>query len=371
MSSGLHFTNGVPLVGSASLTPSDIDTSQAGIRLANTRSLLYVSDTAPTNLDGPDWQRLTWSAPTSNNLFRKLYFYDGVSWVSYAADIDLSAATPNTLPVNALDVTSGSLGQVATIVNTVDGLRSAWKTIPLPYNIGANGTCLFSSGANALFRFVEGEDVKSTNAGTNVYPLVSDGTGSSSFRSLPPSAITTPSGTINLLVSRASGAYASSILLLSELSSDSDLVGTHVAAGYIPQADGAGNITWVNKYTNYETIATVLLSTFSTIVPGNYVSKQVDSIPYTTQKPITFNVYLQCIFAEQGYAVGDRIPVSAVLNNAGTRGGTFKVNYNNNYANVSVTLFGKYAEYYTEGGTISTVLLSDNNWKFVVTTNKI
>lgn len=371
MPSGQHFIPGVPLTATTNLTPTDIDTSQSGVRLATGRSLIIVKETAPASGDGPDFQRLTWSAPTLNNLSRQFFYFDNTSWTPYTANVDLSDAIPNSLPVNALDITTGLLTYVATIVNTVDGPRAGWKAIPLPYNIGLDGTVLFSDGTNAAFRKIQGVDIYSDLASTNLYPLVSDGLGGSSFIALPPASIVKPTGMINILVSRASGPYASSILNLSELTSDTDLVHTHVTAGYIPVAGGDGTISWIIRDTSYETASITLLSAAGTITIGSFAALTVDIINWTIQKPVSFSVFIECQSIDQGYSVGDRINLDGILNSTGTRTATYKVSYSGLTATVKAIIYGKYAQAYSPSGVISTVLLDDSKWRFVVTTNKI
>jgi len=379
MSSGLHFVSGVPLAGSLSLTASDIDTSNTGLRLSANRYLgIYKASGNPDAGDSPDWTRLILIRPFELG-GPQLFVYDGVTFTRVTADVDLTQAPPNVLPVNAIYAGSPyTLGQIIQIVSTIDGPRAAWVDIPPPYPIGANGTVPFSDGAVIAFRFIQGIDIRSAAAGANIYPLISNGSGGASFAKLPPAAIVNPIGAdpVNLMVSRSNGDYASTILNLIELRADTDLIGTHVPVGYVPHAIADGNIEWVAPSAlfipYYQSPSPVPLSSVPGITLGHYYIQQLDTITWTTQKPQVINVYLECTSNDNGYLVGDRIAIDNLMASDGTRAASFRAFYSGLSCTIHCIMYGIYAQDITSlSGLISLVLLTNTKWQFIVTTQKI
>jgi len=131
MSNGNHFIPGVPLAGSSSLTPSDIDTSQSGIRLGNGRGLIYFSATPPTSVTSPDWENLIWAypVPDTNAVYLKAYSTNTESWVPVWANFpDANNITPNSIPVDALQSTDLNVGMVPVVTGTGISRHVRWQT---------------------------------------------------------------------------------------------------------------------------------------------------------------------------------------------------------------------------------------------------
>jgi len=376
MASGQHFIQGVPLVGIPSLTTSDIDTSTVGLRLGTNRYMLFYKSTAPNNTDSPDWQYLAWVRPTDNNR-RTIALYNGFTFQNIVADVDLSAADPATLPVNA--IYPGSLGQIISVVATVDGPRCQFIDIPDPYVVGANGTAVMSNGFTGAFRYIEGADIRSNAAGTNVWPLISDGALGSVYAQLPPAAIETPTGLFKTLVSRSGGDYASAAVNLVDTQSYTDVaMVTPATAGYVPKADGAGAITWVDPVTlespYYETQAASRISfaSLTAIAAGDYNTATIDTITYTTQKPYLLQVWAECTSGEFGYLAGDRVELSALTDSTGDKNADFRVTTSGLSAIVKVVVYGLFLSNVTSpSGTIVLSALTPASWRFVVTAHKI
>ena len=131
MSNGNHFIPGVPLTGSSSLTPSDIDTSQSGIRLGNGRGLIYFSATPPTSVTSPDWENLIWAypVPDTNAVYLKAYSTNTESWVPVWANFpDANNIIPNSIPVDALQSTDLNVGMVPVVTGTGITRHVRWQT---------------------------------------------------------------------------------------------------------------------------------------------------------------------------------------------------------------------------------------------------
>lgn len=377
MASGLHFYTGIALTPTSAFTGADVDTSSSGLRLASNRYIIIYKVTAPDISDGPDWQRLMWLHSNDGGMTWLLAKFNGLSWSDITAFMNLAGAAPATLPVNAINPDTGSIGQLITIVSTVDGPRAAFTSFPAPYVVGLNGTVVFSNGSSGGFRFIQAEDIKSDNAGINIYPLMSDGASGSAYNPLPPAAITVPSGPFKMLIARGGNPYQSSTVGIIELDSDTDRSGTHAPQYYVLMSNGDGTTTWTRLATikpqYYETIsAFVSLNSISAITAGDFNTAIADTISFTLQKPATVNVYIECTNPELGYTLNDRIPISTVTNSTGTRNGEYRLKYTVNTCTVFVTLYGMFLQDLTSpSGTATPSALTPSSWRLVVTTMKV
>ncbi len=380
MASGEHFTQGIPLDGTTSLTPSDIDTSTAGLELRVGRFIFLKKDTAPDSSDSPQWQQYIWLAPVPNGLRREANFFNGLAWQPLVTDIDLTQAQAGTLPPEAINTQDSNTDDVLTVVVVGLDKLALWRPRPVPYTIGAAGTFVRSDGTVGSFQFIQGEDVKSSSAGVSILPLISDGTGGSSFTQLPVNGLVTPSsdgiGRVKVPASRAAGAYASTIVNLTEIGSDTDLIGTHVPDGRIPKSNGVGGIVWVTPASvtpaDYQTPSPLTLSSLSPVTLGDYRSLVIDSIAYTTQAPVLVQAWLVCLVGEFGYAVGDRLPIAELTDANGNNGAWIRLHYGSGVCTVKMIYYGnETSDLTTDAGTISLVALTATRWQIVVTAHKL
>lgn len=144
MPNGQHFIPGVPLAGTITLTPTDIDTSQSGIELSPTRGLFFFGPSAPTILDSPDWIHLIWCSPTSyngNTLAIQLKNWDTVleTWIPIVAvPPDASHIPPGSIPLSALQSTDFNIRMVPVVTGSGINRIVQWQTyIPIDIPIAS------------------------------------------------------------------------------------------------------------------------------------------------------------------------------------------------------------------------------------------
>lgn len=375
MSSGQHFQPGIPLTGTTSFTASDVDTSTTGLRLASGRLIGIKKATAPTSSDSPDYQQLLWVKPLGlGDASFDLYAYNATgfgSWVPVKGLMDLANSEAKTMPVDRLvPSTQGKI--LSSVLDGIYGTKAAWIDIPPAYTLGAAGTVLQSNGSSAAFSDLQGEAVHSASVSTQVLPLLSNGSGNCQFVKLPPAAVApgSSSAAATLLTSRYGLEPAWEPFTVDTISASG------VTTGYVPTVS-SGSVVWANPKLlandTYETpiSARVRLDGIGDVTAGNYNSQLVDTLTWTSKAPVDVQVYLECFgTANNGYAIGDRIPVSALRTSDGSKSAFFRVSS----GAVTVVLFGKYAQVLTNpSGTVNFVNLNTNAayWRYVVVASKV
>ncbi len=140
MASGEHFSPGIPLNGSLSLTPSDLDTSTSALLLANGRTLFFLGDTPPTVMgQGPQGLILVWLQPTTVNGIAtrkvKVYNADIEDWVLVTVGFPDKADIPDgSIPLSALYATAADLGKVPVVKFESGVYVPRWSTY-FPQNL--------------------------------------------------------------------------------------------------------------------------------------------------------------------------------------------------------------------------------------------
>lgn len=367
-----NFVSEFPLAGLTSFTGSDLDAAINNLRPDENRLITILSTTEPTISDDNFYQQFLWIHP--NN--RTVKFYNGLTWVEIYAKIDFSVVPNNDIAPSKINALSANPGDVLTVVNTFSGHESQYLPPAEPYAIGADKTVLKSDGATAAFDYVFGTDVTSPGE-ADILPLLSDGLGGCQFDKLPYAALPIPPGPFKLLVSRNDAAFIADQVNLIELRSDLDLIGTHVTAGHLAVADGAGAIQWIALEdminNNYETPigSRIALSVMSPITAGDFNTRIADVITYTTQMPMSITCFVECTATDQSYAVGQRLSLNSLTNSAGTRGGQFYTSYSTGTVTVTIRLYGFYIEPFAVSGTSAPAALDPSKWSVVVCTNKL
>lgn len=163
MASGEHFTPGVPLTGTLSFTASDVDTSQSGILLAASRSIIIIKSTEPDSSDGPDWQKLIWGKPITVNskITIKLmrFVVSSSTWEPCITGFPNRTDIPiGSIPVNALYATLLQVGMVPIVTSVSGNAVVQWQTF-IPTNIPI-GNLVPGSSPNLI--------AVTNNAGTGV-----------------------------------------------------------------------------------------------------------------------------------------------------------------------------------------------------------
>ncbi len=367
-----NFATEFPLAATTSFTGSDVDAAISGIHPTANRGIIFYGVDAPTISDSNFFGLFLWVHPVDRVV---KYLYEG-TWTEISADIDFDALLVNTIAVAKLDALPGNPGDVLTVVSTFSSKEARWQAPASPYAIGADKTFLKSDGATAAFDFVFGTDITSPGE-SDILPLLSNGLGGCSFDTLPYAALPIPPGPFKLLVSRNDAAFIADQVNLTELRSDTDLIGTHVTAGHLAVADGAGAIQWIALEdminNNYETPigSRIALSVMSPITAGDFNTRIADVITYTTQMPMSITCFVECTATDQSYAVGQRLSLNSLTNSAGTRGGQFYTSYSTGTVTVTIRLYGFYIEPFAVSGTSAPAALDPSKWSVVVCTNKL